>query len=281
MKIITSINAKGGCGKTTIASSIGASLARRGRRTLLIDMDPQAGLTSWFRLGDGVSVENSVASVLAGSQSLSEVIKKTHLSDLDFVTASAKLEDVGRVLMDKESYEKTLGFHLIRPEIYDTYDFVVIDSPNQVSPVMHNAICVTDLFIIPFLDTDSVTRYPNLFSAIRKIRPERDYSQLNVLTGLSKVGGKRKRTIEMLEEFGLTLADTEIRHCGWLGSISTEGGSIFEYRSSSNGAKDIDLLTDESLMHLGIDAPKIHILPDLSRYDGSGSSGLSTNPNTV
>jgi chromosome partitioning protein len=55
MRIVIVINAKGGCGKSTIAMNLAAALAGEGYRTLLIDFDPQAQLTSWLNAGDGLT----------------------------------------------------------------------------------------------------------------------------------------------------------------------------------------------------------------------------------
>ncbi len=60
MNIITVINAKGGCGKSTIAMSLASGLAVRGHRTLLVDMDPQAQVTQWLGAGDGLSAAGTL-----------------------------------------------------------------------------------------------------------------------------------------------------------------------------------------------------------------------------
>ena len=54
MKTITVINAKGGCGKSTIAMSLAAGLSIQGKRVLLMDLDPQAQITQWLTAGDGI-----------------------------------------------------------------------------------------------------------------------------------------------------------------------------------------------------------------------------------
>lgn len=246
MKIITSINAKGGCGKSTVASNFAAGLARRGKRTLLLDLDPQAQITEWYHLGDQFSVRGSITAVFTGQQALAEVIQATHLPNLSFVASSAPLEELGQQLRGHDGYEQFLSHFLVAHDL-PPFDFVVIDSPNQVSPVMDNAIFATDLFVIPFLDTSSVRSFPNVYKQIHEVRDDEDYRVLHVLTNLSRMPGKRRVVLDMLEEFDITPSRTELRHCAYLGQSDTHGGSIFEYMPKSNGAADMDALIDEAL----------------------------------
>src|ERR1700689_756569 len=96
MNIITVINAKGGCGKSTIAMSLATGLANRGFSTLLIDMDPQAQVTQWLGAGDGLRSEGTLAAALEGTATLESVVQPTKFSKLDFVPSSQGLEDIGK-----------------------------------------------------------------------------------------------------------------------------------------------------------------------------------------
>lgn len=104
MYIITSINAKGGCGKSTIAMNLASGLAMLGYDTLLIDMDPQAQVTQWLGAGDGLRVGGTLASAFAGAESFEAVIQPTGHPKLSFVAASEGLEDMGRQITDNEGY---------------------------------------------------------------------------------------------------------------------------------------------------------------------------------
>jgi chromosome partitioning protein len=74
MRVVTVINAKGGCGKSTIAMNLAAALAGTGYRTLLLDLDPQAQLTAWLELGDGLDSCGTFVLPLAGKQPLDCVV---------------------------------------------------------------------------------------------------------------------------------------------------------------------------------------------------------------
>jgi chromosome partitioning protein len=254
MKIITVINAKGGCGKSTIAMNIAAGLARTDARTLLIDMDPQAQVTQWLGAGDGITEIGTLVEALGGVSPLSAIIKPTHLANLSFVASAEGLEDLGRRITDSENYAVGLAKLLSETQ---PFDFVVIDSPNQISPIMENAIFPSDLFIVPFESTKAVKSYANFYKLLLRLRPENDYRILHVLSNVSRQSGLRQAVIELMQADGIERARTEVRSCGWLARVDSAGGSIFKWRPHSTGAEDMQSLTAEVLDTLGLGAAVI------------------------
>ena len=247
MKIITVINAKGGCGKSTIAMNTAAGLSLKGYRVLLMDLDPQAQITQWVGGGDGLSPEGSIITALTGEQTLSEVIQPTGYRGISFVASAAGLEELGREISATDGYPSMITRLIDREDIARKFDFLVIDSPNQISPVMENAIFPADAFIIPFESTKAVKSYASVYQLLLKLRPEEDYKLLHVLSNLSRLPGLRGRVLRLLAEDGLVPAKSEIRNCGWLAQVDEYGGSIFHFRPHSNGAQDMRTLVEEVL----------------------------------
>jgi chromosome partitioning protein len=247
MKTITVINAKGGCGKSTIAMSVAAGLSLRGKRVLLMDLDPQAQVTQWLSAGDGLRHEGTLVSALTGHQSLTDVIQPTGYANISFVASSAGLEDLGREICVTEGYPAMLTELLAREGIADRFDFLIIDSPNQISPIMENAIFPADGFIIPFESTKAVKSYASVYQLLLKLRPTGDYQLLHVLSNLTRLPGLRRRVLTLLKDDDLLPAKSEIRSCGWLAQVDEYGGSIFHFRPHSNGAQDMSALVEEVL----------------------------------
>jgi chromosome partitioning protein len=253
MRIITVINAKGGCGKSTIAMNLAAGLAGRGSTVLLIDMDPQAQVTQWLNAGDGLRPQGTLAAAVQGSEPFDSIVQPTSIKELSFIASSEGLEELGRQITDREDYATILTRLLAAATAQ--FDLIVIDSPNQISPIMENAIFPSDLFIVPFESTKAVRSYANFYKLLMRLRPGEEHRLLHVLSNLTRQPGLRQRVIETMDLHGVRRARSEIRTCGWLAQVDEHGGSIFAYRPLSKGATDIGLLIDEVLELLGLRTP--------------------------
>jgi chromosome partitioning protein len=225
--------------------SLAAGLAMRGARTLLIDMDPQAQVTQWLSLGDGLNNIGTLAAAIEGKQNFDEVIQETAITNLSFVASSEGLEDLGRQITDVEGYQSLLT-HCLAQSKRD-FDFLIIDSPNQISPIMENAIFPSDLFVVPFESTKAVRSYANFYKLLMRLRESEEHRVLHVLSNLSRLPGLRRKVIETMELHGIPRARTEVRTCGWLAQVDEHGGSIFHWRPHAKGAMDMAALLNEVL----------------------------------
>jgi chromosome partitioning protein len=275
MNIVTVINAKGGCGKSTIAMSVASGFAIRGLATLLIDMDPQAQVTQWLGAGDGLSPQGTLVEAMEGRATLDSVIQPTKFENLSFIASSQGLEDLGRQITDVEGYQTILTRLL--SSLNRSFDFVVIDSPNQISPIMENCIYPTDVFIVPFESTKAVRSYANFYQLLLRLRPDEKHKVLHVLSNLSRQPGLRRRVMETIHAHGIALAKSEIRTCGWLAQVDENGGSIFHYRPHSRGAEDMTALVGEVLERLGHKITAAPAFAETMTAPAESSGGLSIN----
>ena len=145
-KVITIANQKGGVGKTTTAVNLAASLAAAEKRTLVVDMDPQANATSGF----GVSTEGleaTVYQVVVSSMHLDQVIQKTNMDFLDIAPSHVDLIGAELELVSAISRETILSRALERAK--DPYDFVLIDCPPSLGLLTLNALTAADSVLVP------------------------------------------------------------------------------------------------------------------------------------
>ena len=145
-RIISICNNKGGVGKTTTAHNIGAFLSALGKKTLLIDLDPQANATLALGL-DPQTIESGVYHMLTGGILPEEAVRKTNIFGFDFIPSSLDLAAATVELVDIKDREYLLEKALKR--LSSHYDFIFIDSPPSLDILTVNSIVGAKEIIIP------------------------------------------------------------------------------------------------------------------------------------
>ncbi len=244
-KIIAFANHKGGVGKTTSVASLGAALARRGKRTLIVDLDSQQNLTFSFLQED--EVEGSVYEAFTGKGEFPIV----HLREcLDLAPSSLEMGLADIELSTKLAREGILR-RLLQP-LADKYEYILLDCPPSLGIVTTNALAAAQAVYIPLtaeaLPLKGMRMLDQVVDGLREaINPGLRLGGVFV----TRYNGRKNLNNAILDtikaRYGEVVFETRIRENVALAECPLKGEDIFTYAPGSNGAKDYESLAEEIL----------------------------------
>lgn len=144
-KVISVANQKGGVGKTTTTVNLSTLLAKKGKKVLLIDTDPQGNATSG--LGITKELENSVYDILVDDTTFEETVQETAIKNLKVCPSNISLAGAEVELVSMMSREQRLKVKL--DLVKDQYDYILIDCPPSLGLITLNAFTASDSVLIP------------------------------------------------------------------------------------------------------------------------------------
>lgn len=168
MKILAVTNQKGGVGKTTTSVNLAASLAAKGKRVLLIDLDPQGNATTGCGV-DKSKLQVSIYHVLIGNKSIADVVHTLENGGFDMVPANRELAGAEIELVNEPLREMRLKTAL--GALSKLYDYVLMDCPPALNLVTVNALTAADTVMIPMqCEYYALEGLSDLVNTIKKVR---------------------------------------------------------------------------------------------------------------
>jgi chromosome partitioning protein len=248
-KIISISNQKGGVGKTTTAINMGSSLALLGRRTLLIDLDPQANATSGLGI-DPSSLSHHVYHVLLGEVDLDSVIVQTKLPDLFLAPSHTDLVGVDVELMDAPMRERLVS--RIISGLKTPFDYVLIDCPPSLGLLTLNALTASHSLLIPvqceYYALEGIKSLLNTYNLVKnRLNTSLDIEGFLLTMFDSRTKLSHEVSNNMRSHFGSKVFNTVIPRNTRLCEAPSFGLPICLYDISSKGAQHYLMLAKEIL----------------------------------
>lgn len=246
-RTIAIANQKGGVGKTTTTINLSASLAAKGKKVLVIDMDPQGNTTSGFGV-DKNELENTIYELILGECSIQECLLKDVIENVSMIPsnvnlAAAEIELIG---VDKKEYILKNEVDWIR----DQYDFIVIDCPPSLSMLTVNAMTTADTVLVPiqceYYALEGLSQLIHTVNLVReRLNPTLDiegilFTMYDARTNLSMQVVENVKS-HLNQRIYKTMIPRNIR----LAEAPSYGMPIIMYDSKSSGAESYMALADE------------------------------------
>ncbi len=246
-KVIAIANQKGGVGKTTTAVNLSACLGKKGKKTLVIDIDPQGNTTSGLGV-DPRKIDKSIYDCIINDVPMSEVILKTEFDGLWLCPSNINLAGAELELVMKENREYVLKKAIA--EIKSAYDFIFIDCPPSLGLITLNSFTATDSVLVPiqceYYALEGLSQLTNTIKMVKK--------RLNPTLAMEGVlptmfDARTNLSIQVVDEvkrfFGNKVYATIIPRNVRLSEAPSFGQPIIEYDKNSRGAECYMDLADE------------------------------------
>ncbi|MBI4538532.1 MAG: ParA family protein [Gemmatimonadetes bacterium] len=270
--VIAIANQKGGVGKTTTAINLGASLAVAERKTLIIDIDPQANATSGLGV-DPREARPTIYDVLVGECGMeATILRGVHFPCLDLVPSTRDLVGAEIELVDVPERERVLRRTL--EEVREGYEFVLVDCPPSLGLLTLNTLTAADSVMIPiqceFFALEGLSQLLNTVRLVQRgLNPNLQIEGVLLTMHDRRLNLSRQVADEAREYFGEKVYRTVIPRNVRLAEAPSFGQPIGSYDVLSVGAQSYLALAREVIARNGGDPPK----PRSAHSGGSARGG--------
>lgn len=255
--IIAVTNQKGGVGKTTTAISLSACLADCGKRTLLVDLDPQGNATSGLGI-DKTSLTKNLYDCLIEHTPMTEVVQNTMIKKLAVIPATMDLAGaaVELVTVPQREYVLKNVLSAFLQSLKKPYDYVIMDCPPSLGLLTVNALAAADSVLIPVqCEFYALEGLAQLMQTVEMVRSSLN-DKLHLLGLLMTMyDGRTNLSIQVTEEvkryFSGQVFQTIIPRNVRLGEAPSHGEPITIYDPHSKGAEVYKKLAKEVIRRVG------------------------------
>lgn len=248
-KTIAVVNQKGGVGKTTSAVNLAAAVGAKGKRVLLVDIDPQGNATSGLGLNKRELAQSSYDVIINGVPA-KDVIKKTEFEGLSVLPANMNLAGAELELVESQKRESSLKNALAL--VKSDYDFIFMDCPPSLGLITLNALVAADTVLVPIqCEYYALEGLSQLISTVRQVK--RLYNPMIEIEGVmltmydSRLNLTRQVVDELKKFFPKKVYSTPVPRNVTLSEAPSFGMPVLYYDKRSKGAEAYNEIADEFL----------------------------------
>lgn len=248
-KTVSILNQKGGVGKTTTAVNLSAAIGAKGKRMLIVDIDPQGNCTSGYGINKR-EIKKSSYEMLTGEITAQEAIIHTEFENVDIIPANMNLAGAELEIIDMPNRESVLRNALAA--VWENYDYIFLDCPPSLGLITLNALTASDTFLVPIqCEYYALEGLSQLMSTARKIKQK--YNPYLELEGvlLTMYDGRLNLTQQVVAEvkrfFPKKVYSATIPRNVRLSEAPGFGQPIMYFDKNSKGAVAYSSLCEEFL----------------------------------